>query len=66
MQKIVGWGGGGASGTAYEINHLLYSKVISVLKKKKSTLKLAQHPYTYKIPWYSQVSEKVFTSVAVY
>ena len=29
------WVEWGASGTAYEINHLLYSKVISVLKKEK-------------------------------
>ena len=32
-------GGRGASGTAYEINHLLYSKVISVLQKEKKYIK---------------------------
>ena len=39
--------------TAYKRKHLLYNKVISVLKKKclKSILKLAHQPSTYEIPW---------------
>ena len=31
-------------------NHLLYNKVISVLKKTEIILKLPHHPSTYKIP----------------
>ena len=34
----------------YNINHLLYNKFMSVLKKKQSILKLARHPFTSKIP----------------
>ena len=37
--------------TAYKRNHILYNKVISVLKKKYSILKLLCHPTKYKIHW---------------
>ena len=36
---------------AYKRNHILYNKVISILKKKYSILKLLCHPTKYKIHW---------------